>query len=399
MSLGGTLNKILILITVIFLFKISFSEIDPKIDSLISKISGDSIWNNIDTIITFERYTKNSNAIESSDFIEAFLNSFNYDLVTTQTYTTGYTPNVYAVKKGKTFPDEYLLIGAHYDSYQAGADAADDNGSGVGALMEIARVLDQHEFDRSVILVFYSGEEIGLLGSKFFADSAVNNNINILSIINLDVIGYLHPGSPFDFDCSYNSNSINMYNSFTSLVNEYIPEVGIVDASSKTYAKSSDHASFWNKGIKGLFLAEELNPYGQYFNGNWHTSNDKLGTSANSKELMQVVARASLLYTVDQAGLYNSPVEMAEFTFLKSIKHKYTIINTAENRIALNYPKNSDVSIKIYNVSGQCISNIKSTYLTEGINEISFKTKLGNGYYIIEINDSNSKIKEPFIVR
>lgn len=376
-----------------------FAEIDPKLDSLIMKISGDSIWNNIDTITTFERYTPNPQAIESADFLENFLNSFNYDVVETQTYTSGYTPNIYALKTGKVYPDEYLVICAHYDSYKTGADGADDNGSGVGALMEIAKVFDQYDFDRSIFLAFFSGEELGLYGSEFFADSAVNNNLNILSVINLDVIGYLHPGSPFDFDCSYNSASYNLYNDFKGMVNEYIPQVSIVDATSKLYWQSSDHRSFWDNGIEGLFLAGELDPYSSYFNNSWHSSGDKLGTSANSKELMEAITRSTALYVASEAELNIEHVQIADINSIKSLKSKLGIVSTSQNNLVLSYSQLSDVSVKIFNISGQCIEKISNIELFEGINEISFSNNLAKGYYILEIKNNNIKLKEPFFIR
>lgn len=391
--------KILTTFILIFSTFLTYAEIDSSINNLISEISGDSIWNNVSEITQLERYTKASEADESAFFLQTYLDDLNYSPVYVQDYKAGYTPNVYTIKKGRTFPNEYLLIGAHYDSYQKGADAADDNGSGVGALMEISRVLNQYEFDRSIILIFFSGEELGLLGSEFFADSAVNNNLNIVSMVNLDVIGYLHPGSPFDFDCSYNTASEGLYNDFKRLVNEYIPEVSIIDATNKTYWRSSDHASFWNNGIKGLFLAEELNPYSNNFNNYWHTTNDKLGNSANSKELMEVIARSATLLTVDQAVLYEDPVEIADFTFAQEIKNQLNIVDASSNKLQINYSRCSDISLKIYNISGQCINQISGVYLNKGLNRVSLKNNLVKGYYILEIVDSGIKVKQSFVIK
>lgn len=396
---GVFLVKFLITFLLISSTFITYADIDTSINDLISKISGDSIWSYVNEITKYERYTKASDADESSFFLQNYLQDLNYSPVYLQDYRAGYTPNVYTVKKGKTFPNEYLLIGAHYDSYQKGADAADDNGSGVAALMEIARIFSKYEFDRSIILVFFSGEELGLLGSEFFADSAVNNNINIVSVVNLDVIGYLHPGSPFDFDCSYNSSSIDLYNNFKQLVSEYIPEISIVDASKKTFWRSSDHASFWDNNIKGLFLAGELNPYSSHFNNLWHTTNDKLGTSANSKELMEVVARSATLLTVDQAAIYEDPVEIADFTFAHEIKNQLHIIGASNNNIQINYSRSSNISLKIFNISGQCVNQISTVYVNKGINSLPLANNLVNGYYILEIGDNGIKLKQPFIVK
>lgn len=396
---GGILKKILILLFTTTLFSLSFSEINPAIDSLLSEISGDSIWNNIDTLTTLERYTTSTNAVESVDFLEDFLNNFNYDLVTTQRYASGYTPNVYAVKEGEVTPDEYLLICAHYDSYKVGAEAADDNGSGTAGLMEIARVLNDYKFDKSIILAFFSGEELGLFGSEFFSDSAYNNDLDIVTVINLDVIGYIAPGSPFDFDCSYNNASIGLYNDFKSLVNEYIPEVSIVDASSKTFWQSSDHKSFWDNGYNALFLAGELDRYSSHFNSMWHSSNDKLGSSVNSKKLLETVSRAATLVTVNEAIIYEEPVSVTENMNIKGLNREIYVMSAGGNSLKLNSLRSSNISLKIFNVSGQAIDEISNQFVNKGISRIELTKSLGRGFYIAEIAGDGVSLKQPFIIK
>jgi hypothetical protein len=66
---------------------------------------------------------------------------------------------------GRTFPSEVLLVGAHMDGFEH-AGAADDNGTGVAALLEVARVLKDEPMERTVRLVFFTLEENGLVGSR-----------------------------------------------------------------------------------------------------------------------------------------------------------------------------------------------------------------------------------------
>jgi len=73
------------------------------------------------------------------------------------------------------------------------APGANDNASGVSAIIEIARVLFNEKLEHSLQFVFFSGEEQGLLGSKNYAKYIKDNGINLYRLINLDMIGYPHP--------------------------------------------------------------------------------------------------------------------------------------------------------------------------------------------------------------
>jgi len=104
--------------------------------------------------------------------------------------------NVIGIKIGTTHPQEYVMIGAHYDSTSPIAcnlaPGANDNASGVAALMEIARIFSTVNTERSIVFVAFSGEEEGLLGSKslvrLLKDMGVSKEIT--GFIILDMISY-----------------------------------------------------------------------------------------------------------------------------------------------------------------------------------------------------------------
>ena len=108
--------------------------------------------------------------------------------------------NVVAIQIGTEFPDEYVIVCSHFDTGQyppSLADSllpgADDNASGTSGVLEIARVLSPHSFKRSIIYLNNNGEEMFLMGSALFAHWCKENNINILGVFNLDMIGYNFP--------------------------------------------------------------------------------------------------------------------------------------------------------------------------------------------------------------
>ena len=112
--------------------------------------------------------------------------------------------NLLAYLPGKS--REYVIAGAHYDHLgygETGAmlrkgeenqihNGADDNASGVAAVMELAASLAQTpERPRGVLLAFWSGEEIGLVGSSYFVEHPTLPLTNALAYLNFDMVGRL----------------------------------------------------------------------------------------------------------------------------------------------------------------------------------------------------------------
>ena len=80
------------------------------------------------------------------------------------TYSGQTFPNVIGVLPGTVCPDTAFIVGAHYDTV-GGSPGADDNGSGVAAVLEIARVISSESFQPSIEFVGFAFEEQGLVGS------------------------------------------------------------------------------------------------------------------------------------------------------------------------------------------------------------------------------------------
>jgi Peptidase family M28 len=93
--------------------------------------------------------------------------------------------------------EPYILISAHYDSRMqdinqtnARAPGADDNASGVAAVLELARILSKLNLENNIRFVLFSGEEQGQWGSTAYVKSLPPNNTKLDLVINLDMIGY-----------------------------------------------------------------------------------------------------------------------------------------------------------------------------------------------------------------
>ncbi|HXQ30049.1 MAG TPA: M20/M25/M40 family metallo-hydrolase [Gemmatimonadales bacterium] len=117
------------------------------------------------------------------------------------------TRNVVALLEGASAErrGEVVVIGAHYDHLGYGGfgaldpdsdghvhDGADDNASGVAALLEIARRLHSHPGARTIVFIAFSGEELGDLGSTYFVRHPLIEPVDsIYTMLNMDMVGRL----------------------------------------------------------------------------------------------------------------------------------------------------------------------------------------------------------------
>jgi hypothetical protein len=106
--------------------------------------------------------------------------------------------NVVATLRGTdpTASDRVYVVSAHYDSrvtdvqnFTSDAPGANDDASGVSAVLELARVLAPHPTEATIVFVAFAGEEQGLYGSNFFAQQAKAAGMNIQGNLNMDIIG------------------------------------------------------------------------------------------------------------------------------------------------------------------------------------------------------------------
>jgi Zn-dependent M28 family amino/carboxypeptidase len=199
--------------------------------------------------------------------------------------------NVMAMLPGKETPEEYVVMGAHYDHVGVGKpvngdsifNGADDNASGTTALLLAAESLAPMESrpERSIVFVAFSGEERGLLGSKAFTDHPPLDLDDCVAMVNMDMIGR----------CENNKLSIGG--------NKYCPDLIAMNeeenaklASPLTLAYDieryffrSDQANFARKKIPVIF----------YFtgeHGDYHKVTDEIG-KINFDEMMSITTLAT----------------------------------------------------------------------------------------------------------
>ncbi len=200
--------------------------------------------------------------------------------------------NIIGVKQGSTKKDEILIIGAHYDSV-AGQVGANDNASGVAALLAIARGLKHHQPKRTIRLVAFANEEppyyhTNQMGSVVYAAQCKVDKDNIVGMISLDGIGYYTSKKksqkyPFPLSAIYPStgNFLAFVSNISSRKLLYasirsfrkhakFPSEGAVLPGQLPAAGMSDHWSFWKYDYPAILLTDTL-PFRYH---HYHTTDD-----------------------------------------------------------------------------------------------------------------------------
>jgi Zn-dependent M28 family amino/carboxypeptidase len=192
---------------------------DPEIKKMVSEVSASNMETTIRKLVSFgtrhtlsdtksntrgigaaQRWVKaefDKYALASNGRLTAKIDYFTVKADGKRIATDSQLGNVMATLKG-TDPtdDRVLIISGHLDSRATDvmnttidAPGANDDGSGVAAMMEISRIMCKREFPFRIVFVAVVGEEQGLYGAKHLADKAKEENWNVVAMLNNDMIG------------------------------------------------------------------------------------------------------------------------------------------------------------------------------------------------------------------
>ena len=222
----GAMKKYLILSAIAFTFNQSYAQSivsrDPLIDSMVKEVSADSLKAYVAKMVSFgTRHTLSSTtdkkrgigaarewvvqkfneyARQSGGRLSAYVDTTTLQPDGRRVNVPVNLGNSMAILKGTDPNDNRVyMISGHLDSRvtdvmnaKADAPGANDDASGVAAVMECARIMSKHSFPATVIFVAFSGEEQGLLGSTYLADKAKKEGWNIDALLNNDIMGSNH---------------------------------------------------------------------------------------------------------------------------------------------------------------------------------------------------------------
>ena len=247
------------------------------------------------------------NLIKAEDYIAGEFKSFGYTVKFDEYEVSGKKArNIIAVKEGKEIPGEIVIVGAHYDAcFNPGAD---DNASGIAAVLELARMLAKTETRRTVKFIAFVNEEppffkTDSMGSRVYARAAKEKGKNIKGVIVFEMIGYytdkLHSQRYPPFLGPFYPNRGNFVlvvgnissRNLGKRVIRYFKDASLFPIESLTGVSIipgidfSDHASFWEEKYPAVMITDTA----FYRNPNYHTSSDTYET-LNYESMAMVTA-------------------------------------------------------------------------------------------------------------
>ncbi len=271
----------------------------PAVVDLISQVDPDSLRRHVERLALLDpdlgsvtgnvrtRFAFRPETFESTQYIRDELTRFLGDgAVTLQEFpgrpnkvpsrVGDFDPNedaisMYNVIGELTGTDEdagYYIICAHYDAIgtrsRGGWDwrtdvapGADDNATGVAVVLESARLLSTREFPWSIRFIAWSGEELGLWGSQYYADIARLEEHRILGVLNFDMVGFNDLQDRIELVTNPASEWL------VRLLDDTNARYGIgvqVDVLKDRSAGLSDHDPFWVRGFDAILGIENYLP-------------------------------------------------------------------------------------------------------------------------------------------
>lgn len=343
-------------------------EEHPLIRELMDQVSEDSLYATIDHMQSYHTRRWDSRMVyEVQDWLYHKYNQLGFDSVYLHDFTFLFhdtlretSDNVIAVQRGTRYPDEYVVCGAHYDSYNntpgnpdsLRAPGADDNASGVAGVMEMARLLKHCKFERSIIYCHFAAEEAGLIGSAAYAKDCAEQLMDIVGYFNLDMIGYLKESSEMHVRLLYTTRDSIIANYVYNFSEVYFPEMRIWQGWLSW--GDSDYSSFNRNGYPAVHTFEDTHHSSPFI----HTPDDVLGVSVNNMSQAKRFTELNLGLVATLAGLDTHGVDDVTdgclSVYPNPAKELLTVKGMAMRHISINNMMGQQVISRVLKGDEEC---------------------------------------------
>ena len=225
--------------------------------------------------------------------------------------------NVVAVLKGTSEPDQQVLVSGHYDTINltykqnangqreldgpataaAIAPGVTDDGSGTAAVMELARVMSQFSFRKTIVFIAFAAEEYGLFGSGLYAQDAAARHDHIEAVFNNDIIGSDSKGNGETSNTYVNAFSEDPNDSLSRQVARYMKAAAERYQPGFTvnlffrhdrFGRGGDHSPFNALGFGAIRVTTPMENF-----SNQHTATDTFANTAPKYTAMVAKANAA----------------------------------------------------------------------------------------------------------
>jgi putative aminopeptidase FrvX len=311
-------------------------SINPQIQSIVSQVSAEriaDIQRKLETFGTRNIYSSTDDPAHgvgaAREWIASQFKSYSPKLqVTFDKHRLAGVPgkryfknveiwNVVAVLPGTSEPDRHVMVSGHYDTINlvyktdangkrvldnegviaAPAPGVTDDGSGTAAVMELARVMSQFEYRKTIVFVAFAAEEYGLLGSTFYAQDAASRHQVIEGLFNNDIIG-----SNIKANGQTSNQYVNVYSespedSVSRQLARYLKEMGERYQPSfavnmvfrhDRFGRGGDHSPFAAIGFPAVRITTPMENFDHQ-----HTATDTFANTAPSYTALVAKANAA----------------------------------------------------------------------------------------------------------
>jgi len=291
-------------------------------------------------------------------------------------YGTKNSYNVIIEKPGSE-SDAWIIVGAHLDAVSV-SPGANDNGSGVAATLEIARILKNVDCKVGVRIINFGAEEQGLQGSNHYVSNTLSSSDNIELMLNLDQLGGTLGQNNTRIKCERDEDDNPSSNNATSslktdtlgrLIDLYTTLIPV-----QSNAYGSDYMPFQNAGyvIMGLYQ-ESVDP-------NYHSANDKL-------ENMDIEGTTEVIKGAVAATLYFARINTSAYLAQKPMNIGHLYPNPASTWLKIIDGETGVNRVTLTNALGQ---QLMSKEITS--NEVIDIHNLINGLYSVSIYNTHNSV-------
>jgi len=230
---------------------------DTDVTDMIVQITEPLVYEYHEGLMSFgARYTGSINCTLAAQYIFDEFEDMGLDSTFHEWKYDGFTSrNVVATLPGTDPSSNAIYIfSAHYDC-TPGSLGADDDGSGVAAVMATAYVLSQYSFDHTIQFIAFSGEEVGTYGSFTYARDAYFRGDNIVAVINADMIGYANSTEGGKLIRFHQPDRAVWIAEYAALVGEKYLDLIDISVELRPNYIGADHQPFLDYGYDGVWIA------------------------------------------------------------------------------------------------------------------------------------------------
>jgi len=225
-------------------------EYNPRIENMISQINESEIYHTTYKLQNFSsrKYPSVGNILASQYLYGRLVNISGLQV---EYQGTGFQNIIATIPGREVASNMTFIVGAHYDSISdtgAYAPGATDNGCGTAIVLELARVMNQYDFNHTIKFAFWNAEEVSPKGSQDYVNYARKNSMNIPLYFNYDSSCY-DPQNQYVLDIMFDNKTEKI--SELIIRYNYLYKVNF-QLTSNVHSCTSDHLSFRQGGYPAI---------------------------------------------------------------------------------------------------------------------------------------------------